>query len=63
MNMENLEFCQETLMGQPISEIPPQPPFRKGGQVGDSTLRGGFLAGPGYRGKYNLLVGALAIYG
>jgi hypothetical protein len=56
MNMENLEFCQETLMGQPVSEIPPNPPFRKGGQ-------GGFLAGPGCWGKYDLLVAALPIYG
>jgi len=36
---KNLEIGQEILSGQSISEIPPNPPFIKGGE-------GGFLAGP-----------------
>ncbi len=28
------EICQEILFGQAVSEIPPQPPFDKGGQGG-----------------------------
>jgi hypothetical protein len=39
MNMKNLEFYQETLIGQPASEIPPNP-FAKGG-------RGDFWQGRG----------------
>jgi hypothetical protein len=56
MNMQNLEFCQETLIGQPVTEIPANPPLEKGGQ-------GGFLAGPLCWGKYYLLGAALPIYG
>jgi hypothetical protein len=52
--MKNLEICQEILFGQPLSEIPPQPPFNKGGQ-------GGFLAGPWPKKKSWLLVAALPI--
>jgi len=42
------------VLGQPVSEIPPEPPFKKGGQ-------GGFLAGPWSQGKSWLLVAALPI--
>jgi hypothetical protein len=30
--MKNLEICQEILFGRPLSEIPPNPPFIKGGR-------------------------------
>jgi hypothetical protein len=36
---KNLESYQEIVFGRTVSEIPPNPPFIKGGE-------GGFLAGP-----------------
>ena len=42
--MENLENCQEIVLGLTISEIPPNPPFLKGG-------RGDFWQGRGPRGN------------
>jgi len=47
MNMENLEFCQETLMGQPVSEIPPNPPLEKGGRSETRLYEGDFWQGRG----------------
>ena len=32
IDTKNLETWQETLIGQPVSEIPPNPPLRKGGR-------------------------------
>jgi hypothetical protein len=54
VKITNLEICQEILLGQLVSEIPPTP-FDKGGQ-------GGFLEGPDSSGKSWLLVAALPIY-
>jgi hypothetical protein len=42
--MKKIEICQKILFGRPVSEIPPNPPFDKGGQ-------GGFLAGPWFWGN------------
>ena len=53
--MKNLENCQEIVFGRTVSEIPPEPPFKKGGQ-------GGFLAGPWSMGKSWLRVAARLIY-
>ena len=61
VNIKNLQNCQEIVLGRTVSEIPPKPPFKKGRLVGDSTLRGGFLAGPCFHGKSWLLVAALPI--
>jgi hypothetical protein len=44
VKMENLENCQEIVLGLTISEIPPNPPFLKGG-------RGDFWQGRGPRGN------------
>jgi hypothetical protein len=52
--MENLENGQKILFGQPLPEIPPQPPFNKGGQ-------GGFLAGQWCKEKSWLVVAVLLI--
>jgi hypothetical protein len=54
--MKHLEIWQKILFGQRLSEILGQPPFEKGG-------RGGFLAGPWYKGKSYLLVTSLPISG
>jgi hypothetical protein len=42
--MKNLENGEEIVFGRTLSEIPPQPPFKKGGQ-------GGFLARAVIQGK------------
>ena len=53
--MKNLENGEEIVFGRTLSEIPPQPPFKKGGQ-------GGFLAGAWSMGKSWLWVAARLIY-
>jgi hypothetical protein len=44
VNRKNIENCQEIVIGRTVSEIRPQPPFKKGGQ-------GGFLEKPSSQAK------------
>jgi len=53
--MKNLENGEEIVFGRTLSEIPPNPPLKKGG-------RGDFWPGPWSQGKSWLLVAFLPIY-
>jgi len=53
--MKNLENVEEIVLGWTLSEIPPNPPLKKGG-------RGDFWPGPWSKGKARLLVASLPIY-
>jgi hypothetical protein len=53
--MKNLENGEEIMFGRALSEIPPNPPLKKGG-------RGDFWPEPWSKGKSWLLVASLPIY-
>jgi hypothetical protein len=53
--MKNLENGEEIMFGRALSEIPPNPPLKKGG-------RGDFWPEPWSKGKSWFLVASLPIY-
>jgi len=50
------------VFGQILSEIPPNPPLKKGGRSETRLYEGDFWPGPGFKEKSWLLVASLPIY-